>query len=158
MPKKIKLAQPVAELCKGRSWVDSQMVLDIQQQIPGWNTGAAGMKVNDLSSLWPWANLRRALVLHCKMFIEQMEGAHGMGRLTNETDFMFWGPLRHMRPQTGMRTQEDTVDERKLVRLPGVVGFQATELDQPELVDFIFKGWFIAKTGFVNEEPLQLAS
>ena len=158
MAKRVVLDKPQDGDVWGVSWVDSAIVEDIQRMYPNWNTTKYGMRVDDLSVFWPFAPLRELLVQHCKMFIDQEERAHGLIRLTNETDFKVWGPLRHRNPSTGLVRQEHNVQDGKIVQVPRSFGFHENEWADPNLVDFRFCGRFVAKTGFISEEPKQIAS
>src|SRR5690348_6478815 len=124
MPKTVRLESPVPQLCKGVSWIDSALVMDVQRAVPGWHV--KGAKVNSISPLWPLSEMRRTLLLHARMFKEQMEGAHGLRLLTPEADIQVWGPFRHRTPDTGYKTQlrkraDPVTEPRNVRRVPRVI-------------------------------------
>lgn len=88
-----------------------------------WN----GVRINDLSSLWPYGELRTRLMNAAKKWIRD-EGLRQRDLLTAEADILVYGPYV---ARTYARS--------------GVVGYDESEDPDPSAADFVFRAQFISR-------------
>lgn len=101
-----------------------------------------GVKVNDLSVLWPYSHLRSLALQGAKQFTADL-AKRGYRLLTNEADVVVFGPYR------GRGWQRQPSGDLK------AIGRQEGEDPFPEAVDFLLIGEFLATRGYVPDEPTQ---
>lgn len=109
-----------------------------------WN----GVRVNDLSSLWPYGELRTRLLNAAKKWIRD-EGLRERDLVTAEADILVYGPYRS---RDGTYTTPDALLRAMRANRGGVVGYDESEDFNPEAADFVFKATFISR----RHRPVQV--
>lgn len=102
-----------------------------------WN----GVRINDLSSLWPYGELRVRLMSAAKKWIRD-EGLRDRDLLTNEADILVYGPYRS---RAGTYTTPDALRKAMQERRTGVIGYDESEDFNEAAADFVFKAQFISR-------------
>lgn len=102
-----------------------------------WN----GVRINDLSSLWPYGELRVRLMHAAKKWIRD-EGLRQRDLLTPEADILVYGPYvvrsySHATPDAFRKRMEAGRD--------AVVGYDESEDPDPSAADFVFKAQFLTR-------------
>ena len=95
-----------------------------------------GLRINDLSPLWPVAHFRTLLMANAKRFVRDMAHQRCEYQLkTAESDILIYGPYRAKSPKGNMVT----------------CGYFSDEFDIGGLYDFQIHAWFVAKYGRIPE-------
>jgi hypothetical protein len=102
-----------------------------------WN----GVRINDLSSLYPYGELRIRLMNAAKKWIRD-EGLRRRDLLTAEADMLVFGPYV-VRSYTSL-SPKDFLKQVQTERR-GVIGYDETEDPDPSAADFVFKARFISR-------------
>ncbi len=102
-----------------------------------WN----GVRINDLSSLYPYGELRVRLMNAAKKWIRD-EGLRNRDLLTAEADILVYGPyvVRSYSRATPQAFKRQMETERT-----GVIGYDESEDPDPSAADFVFKARFISR-------------
>ena len=95
-----------------------------------------GIRINDLSPLWPVAHFRTLLMANARKFVQMMAHQRSEYQLkTQEADCLIYGPYQAKNPHGSITAQ----------------GFQTGEWLIPGLLDFQIHAWFLAKYGRIPE-------
>lgn len=117
----------------------ARITVDREIVQPGrvWN----GVRVNDLSSLYPYAELRVRLMNAAKKWIRD-EGLRDRDLLTAEADILVFGPYRS---RAGTYTTPAALKKAMATQRTGVIGYSEDEDFNPAAADFVFKANFISR-------------
>lgn len=102
-----------------------------------WN----GVRVNDLSSLYPYGELRVRLMNAAKKWIRD-EGLRERDLLTAEADILVYGPFV---ARTYSRSTPDAFKKQMQQGRTGVIGYDESEDPDPTAADFVFKAQFVTR-------------
>lgn len=95
-----------------------------------------GVRINDLSPLWPVGHFRTLLLANAKRFVRDMAHQRCEYQLkTHEGDILIYGPY-----------QAKAVHGNMIIR-----GRQSDECYVPGMYDFQIHAWFVAKYGRIPE-------
>ncbi len=117
----------------------ARITVDREIVQPGrvWN----GVRVNDLSSLYPYGELRVRLMNAAKKWLRD-EGLRDRDLITAEADILVYGPYRS---RAGTYTTPDALKRSMATGRTGVVGYSEDEDFNPAAADFVFKARFISR-------------
>lgn len=117
----------------------ARITVDREVVQPGrvWN----GVRINDLSSLYPYAELRVRLMNAAKKWIRD-EALRDRDLLTAEADILVFGPYQS---RAGTYTTPDALRKAMQTQRTGVVGYSEDEDFNPAAADFVFKARFISR-------------
>lgn len=117
----------------------ARLTVDREIVQPGkiWN----GVRINDLSTLYPFGELRVRCMNGAKRWIADM-AKQGKDLLTAEADIKVFGPYRS---RAGTYTTPEALMRRMLTQRQGVVGYSEDEDFNPAAADFVFKATFIER-------------
>lgn len=100
-----------------------------------------GVRINDLSSLYPYGELRVRLMNAAKKWIRD-EGLRERDLLTAEADIQVYGPYQS---RAGTYTTPDALKKAMGAQRRGVIGYSEDEDFNPAAADFVFKAQFIGR-------------
>jgi hypothetical protein len=104
-----------------------------------WIQAIDGVKVNDLSPIWPLSHFRSVVMDAAKLFVKQMARQDAKYELlTHEGDMLVYGPYQ---PKSDVWTKGAEV----------AVGWSEGEWRRPGFADFQITGVFVAKYGRIPE-------
>jgi hypothetical protein len=117
----------------------ARLTVDREVVQPGktWN----GVRINDLSSLWPYGELRVRCMNGAKRWVADM-AKRGEDLLTAEADILVYGPYQS---RAGTYTTPDALKRAMATQRTGVVGYSEDEDFNPAAADFVFKAQFITR-------------
>lgn len=117
----------------------ARLTVDREIVQPGrtWN----GVRINDLSSLYPYGELRVRCLSGAKKWVRDM-GLRGEDLLTAEADILVYGPYQS---RAGTYTTPDALRKRTATERSGVVGYSEDEDFNPAAADFVFKAMFVTR-------------
>lgn len=101
----------------------------------------AGVRINDLSTLFPYSELRVRCISGAKRWIRDM-ALRGEDLLTAEADILVYGPYQS---RSGTYTTPDTLRKAMQAQRTGVIGYSEDEDFNPAAADFVFKATFISR-------------
>ena len=128
-------AKPVpTEGVRGVMTVEMGLVVDLCRHQPGWTL--EGVRLNDLSPLWPFNRFRDEALRQAKMFVSFAE-KQGHTLLTQPGDLRIWGPY------VSRDWRNKAARDHKSVR---AYGRTADEQYTMETVDFLILGDFLMLT------------
>lgn len=97
-----------------------------------------GIRINDLSPLWPVAHFRQLAMATAKEFVAQMKRqSSNYDLVTEEGNILIYGPYRPRKPRGN--------------GLVSIRGFQTDEWNDMGLLDFQIWANFVAKYGKIPE-------
>ncbi len=102
-----------------------------------WN----GVRINDLSSLYPYGELRVRCMSGAKKWVADM-AKRGEDLLTAEADIQVFGPYQS---RAGTYTTPDALKKRMATERSGVIGYSEDEDFNPAAADFVFKAQFVTR-------------
>jgi hypothetical protein len=117
----------------------ARITVDREIVQPGrvWN----GVRINDLSSLWPYGELRTRLMHAAKKWIAD-EVKRDRDLLTAEADILVFGPYQS---RAGTYTTPDALKQAMATQRTGVIGYDESEDFNEAAADFVFKAQFISR-------------
>lgn len=117
----------------------ARITVDREIVQPGrvWN----GVRINDLSSLFPYGEFRTRLMNAAKKWIRD-EGLRDRDLLTAEADILVFGPYQS---RAGTYTTPDALKRAMQTQRTGVIGYSEGEDFNPAAADFVFKAQFISR-------------
>lgn len=101
----------------------------------------AGVRINDLSSLYPYGELRVRCMSGAKRWVADM-AKRGEDLLTAEADILVFGPYQS---RAGTYTTPDALKKAMGAQRRGVIGYSEDEDFNPAAADFVFKAQFIGR-------------
>lgn len=100
-----------------------------------------GVRINDLSSLYPYGELRVRLMNAAKKWIRD-EGLRERDLLTAEADILVFGPYKS---RAGSYTTPGALKRSMATGRTGITGYGEDEDFNPWAADFVFKATFISR-------------
>jgi hypothetical protein len=109
-----------------------------------------GVRINDLSSLYPYGELRVRLMNAAKKWVRD-EALRERDLLTAEADILVYGPYQS---RAGTYTTPDALKKAMQSERRGVIGYDESEDFNPAAADFVFTAQFISR----RHRPVQTST
>ena len=119
--------------------IDRQMVEDIWKADPAWRV--EGVRVNDLSPLWPYSHARKVLLKAAQRMVRDL-AKKGRVLLTAEDDVRVWGPFESPNWRAASNNTAKSMTAR---------GRTGDEQYGGDTVDFLFLGDFLSTQAFLTD-------
>lgn len=117
----------------------ARLTVDREIVQPGrvWN----GVRINDLSTLFPYSELRVRCMSGAKKWVRDM-ALRGEDLVTAEADILVYGPYQS---RAGTYTTPKGMQQAAKVGRSGAIGYSEGEDFNPAAADFVFKALFVTR-------------